>query len=77
MQNDANKKTHDSKSTMDKITEKTKEVLGIRDDDSTELDNSFQNTPDEGAGDVPQGDKIIKDHRTGEETVVKNTGKRY
>lgn len=77
--NDVKKDTHeqDSQSTMDRITAKTKEVFGIRTDDAKELGKPFQDTPDEGAGDVPQQDKVVKDHRTGEKTFVKNTGDRY
>ncbi|RNF41150.1 hypothetical protein [Planococcus salinus] len=70
------KQTKDNESALDKLADKTKEVLGDG-VDSSEEEETFQDTPDEGAGDVPQGDKVITDHRTGEKTVVKNTGKRY
>jgi len=66
-----------NKSAMDKITEKVKDAMGSNDERKTGVDGPFQNAPDEGREDVPKGDKIIKDHKTGEETYVENTGDKY
>ena len=74
-----NKNTGDNESAIEKITEKTKEAFGTGDDRENEghiVDKPFQDTPDEGAEDVPTEDKVIKDHKTGEETFIKNENKR-
>ncbi|ANU27593.1 hypothetical protein [Planococcus versutus] len=78
----------DNKSTADKILEKTSEMLSGGDEawessgkneahDNTDTKTDFQNTPDEGAGDVPTEDKVIRDVKTGEKTVIKNDNKNW
>ncbi len=78
----------DNKSTADKILEKTSEMLSGGDeawessgknevDESNDTKDDFQNTPDESAGDVPTEDKVIRDSKTGEKTVIKNDNKNW
>lgn len=76
---------HDE-SALDKVVKKTSEMLsgsdeGWESDGKSEVretkGDDFQNAPDEGAGDVPTEDKIIRDPETGEETFVKNDNKKW
>lgn len=66
-----------SDTTMDKITKKAKDAFGKDDSHEIGVDGPFQNAPDEGREDVPKGDKVITDHRTGEKTHIENTGDKY
>ncbi|TWT07088.1 hypothetical protein FQV26_04555 [Planococcus sp. CPCC 101016] len=71
-------------STFDKVVKKTSEMLSGSDEgwesagknDTREVTDT-QNAPDEGAGDVPTEDKVIRDPQTGEETFVKNDNKKW
>ncbi|KOF10539.1 hypothetical protein AC739_09330 [Planococcus glaciei] len=64
-------------STMDKITKKAKGAFGKDDSHEVGVDGPFQNAPDEGKVDVPKGDKVITDHKTGEKKHIENTGDKY
>ena len=75
--NSSDGNTLNSKSAMDKIAEKAKDTLGTTDSHEIGVDGPFQNEPDEGREDVPKGDKVIKDHKTGEKTHIENTGDKY
>jgi hypothetical protein len=75
--NSSNGNSSNTKPGMDNVTEKVKKASGKDDGHKIGVDGPFQNAPDEGREDVPKGDKIIKDHKTGEETYVENTGENY
>lgn len=83
--NVSSKNKDGNESAMDKIADKTKDIFGANDEEkggsgteneSQTVETPFQDTPDEGFGDVPTEDKIIKDPETGEETYIKNDNKR-
>ncbi len=55
--------------TVDEYTEKTHERH------ESHEHKEHGNAPDEGKGDVPTEDRIVRDHATGEETVIRNDNK--
>ncbi|MDN7227460.1 hypothetical protein QWY15_09160 [Planococcus sp. N064] len=69
--------TSNNKTAMDKITKKAKDAFGKDDSREIGVDGPFQNAPDEGREDVPKGDKVITDHKTGEKKHIENTGDKY
>ena len=73
-------------STLDKVVKKTSEMLSGSDEgweSSGKTDvretagDDFQNAPDESSEDVPTEDRVIRDPKTGEETIVKNDNKKW
>lgn len=79
-----NKDTEES--TLDKVVKKTSEMLSGSDEgwESSGKNvvretpgDDFQNAPDESSEDVPTEDRVIRDPKTGEETIVKNDNKKW
>lgn len=65
---------------LDSVNEKEDTDRGRQHHEQKEkhvIENEHENGPDEGEGDVPTEDKIIRDPETGEETFVKNDNKNW
>ncbi|ALS77905.1 hypothetical protein ACQKDD_08420 [Planococcus kocurii] len=85
MTNNSQHKKDDHDSTFDKIVEKTSEMLSGSDEGwesdgqngSREVGEEHQPTPDESTGDVPTEDKVVRDSKTGEKTMIKNDNKKW
>lgn len=70
---DSTKNQKEDKNAADKLVDKAREFIGVEDSPGA----AYQNAPDEDESDVPKGDKVLKNRKTGEETHAKNTGDKY
>ncbi|TWT01482.1 hypothetical protein [Planomicrobium sp. CPCC 101079] len=74
---DATKSPKEDETAADKVVDRAQKFMGVDGGQDEDLDAPYQNAPDEDESDVPKGDKIIKNRKTGEETRVENTGDKY
>lgn len=74
---DSTKRMKDNETAADKVVDKAQKFMGVDQDQDKDLDAPYQNAPDEDKSDVPKGNKIIKNRKTGEETYIENPRDKY